>query len=81
MTKIHTFIIESDGTKHELLLDGESVATFSTLDAAEAEANRIANYATPGSSLRFELDLKSTMIDLEIRGATLEVDVPAGVEV
>ena len=74
---IHTFLIESDGRKHELILDGEIIASFSTLEAAEAAANRIARRSAPGASLRFELDLKSTLINLEIRGATLEWDAAA----
>jgi hypothetical protein len=69
----HYFLIESDRARHDLVLDGELVATFPTLEAAEAEANRIASRAEPGASLHFELDLKSTLNNLEIRGATFEV--------
>ena len=67
MQHAHSFLIESDRASHELVLDGKVLGRFPTLEAAEVEANRIA-----GASLRFELDLKSTLMDLEIRGATLE---------
>jgi len=50
---------------------GGKLFTFSTLEAAEAEANSIASYVVPGSTLRFELDFKWTLSDLEIRAATL----------
>jgi len=61
------------------MLDGDVIGTFPTREAAESEANRIANHETPGVSLRFELDLKSTLNNLEIRGATFEADnVSAG---
>ena len=77
MRNEHNFLIESDRARHNLVLDGKELASFPTLEAAEAEANRIARRAAPGASLRFELDLKSTLMDLEIRGATLEWDGPA----
>jgi hypothetical protein len=77
MQTTHSFLIESDGPRHELILDGQTMATFSTLEAAEAAANGLARRASPGASLRFELDLKSTLMDLEIRGATLEWDAAA----
>jgi hypothetical protein len=72
MTTTHFFLIESDRTRHKLFLDGTRIATFPTHESAEAEANRIANRQAPGAALRFELDYKSTLNNLEIRGATLE---------
>jgi hypothetical protein len=67
MNTAHYFLIESERTRHDLVLDGNLIATFPTLEAAEAEAQRIANRA-----LNFGLDLKSTLNDLEIRGATFD---------
>jgi hypothetical protein len=72
MKTAHYFLIESDGTRHDLVLDGDLIASFHTREAAEAEANKIAHEHMPGASLRFELDLKSTLNDLEIRGATFD---------
>ena len=66
------FLIESDGSGNRLSLNGQSVATFSTLDAAEKAAGKVANQTIPGASLKFELDFKWTLSDLEIRAATLE---------
>jgi uncharacterized cysteine cluster protein YcgN (CxxCxxCC family) len=57
---------------YRLLLNGHEIATFATLVAAETEANQIANRAVPGTTLRFELDFKSTLTDLETRAAMLE---------
>jgi hypothetical protein len=74
MKTSHYFLIESDGARHDLVLDGDLIASFPTREAAEAEANRIAKRAAPGASLRFELDLKSTLNNLEIRGATFDAD-------
>ena len=72
MRKSYNFLIDSDLSGHRLLLNGYEIATFATLDAAEAEANRVANRTFPGATLRFELDFKSTLMDLETRAATLE---------
>jgi hypothetical protein len=66
------FLIESESSRHKLRLDGREISTFATLGAAEAEANKIANRLIPGASLRFELDFKWTLSDLEIRAALLE---------
>ena len=66
------FLIESESSRHKLLLDGLEISTFATLGAAEAEANKLANRLAPGASLRFELDFKWTLSDLEIRAAILE---------
>ena len=71
MQSHNTFVIESELSKHKLLLNGQELAMFSTLDGAEAEANNVANRAVPGATLRFELDFKWTLTDLEIRAATL----------
>jgi hypothetical protein len=72
MRKSDLFLIESDRSGNSLSLNGQSIARFATLDAAEAEARRVANRAVPGASLKFELDFKWTLSDLEIRAATLE---------
>ena len=72
MTKSYTFLIESERSRNKLLLNGQEIATFATLEAAEAEANKVANRTIPGATLRFELDFKWTLTDLEIRVATLE---------
>ena len=72
MTKSYTFLIESERSRNKLLLNGQEIATFATLEAAEAEANKVANRTIPGATLRFELDFKWTLTDLEIRAATLE---------
>jgi len=78
MRTSHYFLIESDRVRHDLVLDGDLIASFHTLEAAEAEANRIVSRAQPRSSLHFELDLKSTLNTLEIRGATFTGLFPAG---
>ena len=66
------FLIESDRSGNKLSLNGQDIATFATLDAAEAEAQKVASRAVPGASLKFELDFKWTLSELEIRAATLE---------
>jgi hypothetical protein len=48
------------------------MGVFTTLEAAEAAAGRIARQTVPCASLRFEVDFKWTLSDVEIRGATLE---------
>ncbi len=65
-------MIESERSRNKLFLNGQEIATFATLEAAEAEANKVANRTIPGVTLRFELDFKWTLTDLEIRAATLE---------
>jgi hypothetical protein len=72
MQNTYDFLIESDGASHDLIVDGQPIASFSTLAAAEAAANRIASRAAPGVPLKFELDFKTTLKDLEIRAARLE---------
>jgi hypothetical protein len=66
------FLIESDRSGNKLSLNGHAIARFATLDAAEVEAQKVASHAVPGASLKFELDFKWTLSDLEIRAATLE---------
>jgi len=68
----YTFLIESERSRNKLFLNGQEIATFATLEAAEAEANKVANRTIPGATLRFELDFKWTLTDLEIRAANLE---------
>jgi hypothetical protein len=68
----YNFLIDSDLSGHKLLLNGQEIATFATLDAAEAAAARVVSHAVPGARLRFELDFKWTLTDLETRAATLE---------
>jgi hypothetical protein len=73
MPNKHTFfLIESETARHKLYLNGQVIATFATLDAAEAEANKIAGLAVPGATLRFGLDFKWTLSDLEMRSAQLD---------
>ena len=74
MRSSNTFLIESELSRHRLLLNGQEIATFATLDGAETEATEIANRAVPGITLRFELDFKWTLSDLEIRAATVEAE-------
>ena len=72
MQKNDLFLIESDRSGNKLSLNGRGIATFSTLDAAEGEAQKVASRAVPGAILKFELDFKWTLSELEIRAATLE---------
>ena len=72
MRKSYNFLIESERSRNKLFLNGQEIATFATLEAAEAEANKVANRTIPGATLRFELDFKWTLSDLEIRAARLE---------
>jgi hypothetical protein len=68
----HFFLIESDSSGHRLSIDGNEGGIFTTLCAAEATAIHIARSFLPLATLRFELDFKWTLSDLEIRAATLE---------
>jgi hypothetical protein len=72
MRSNNIFLIKSELSGHELLLNGQEIATFDTLEAAEEEATDVANRALPGVALRFELDFKSSLTDFELRAATLE---------
>jgi hypothetical protein len=74
MRKSYNFLIDSEPSRHKLLVNGQEIATFATLEAAEAEAEKVANRAVPGATLKFELDFKWTLTDLEIRAATLEYE-------
>ena len=74
MRKSYTFLIDSDRSGHRLRLNGQEIGAFATLDAAQAEANRVARRAVPGATLRFGLDFMWTLTDLETRAATLEWD-------
>jgi hypothetical protein len=72
MRTSNMFLIESERSRHRLSLNGRELLMFTTLEAAEAEASKIASYAVPGATLRFELDFKWTLSDLEIRAAIVE---------
>ena len=72
MQKNDLFLIESDRFGNKLSLNGQDIASFPTLHAAEAEAQKVASHAVPGALLKFELDFKWTLSELEIRAATLE---------
>jgi hypothetical protein len=72
MRNSYNFLIDSDRSGHKLSLNGQEIATFATLDAAEAEADKIANRVVPGANLKFELDFMWTLTYLELRAATLE---------
>ena len=74
MTTDNTFVIESARSCHRLSLNGRELLSFTTLEAAETEAQKIADYLVPGTTLRFELDFKWTLSDLEIRAATLKYE-------
>jgi hypothetical protein len=73
MRNNYNFLIESEPSGHKLFLNGHEIGRFATLVAAEAEANKIANRVVPGATLRFELDFKWTLTDLEMRAATLDL--------
>ena len=68
------FLIESEQSSHRLLLNGQQIGTFASLDAAEREAAELAERVFPGVTLRFELDFKWTLSDLEIRSATIPAE-------
>jgi hypothetical protein len=53
-------MIGSEQAGHQLLLKEQRIATFATLEAAAAEANKVANRWVSGATLRFELDFKCT---------------------
>jgi hypothetical protein len=74
MPGTNLFLIESERDRHRLTLNGRELPTFPTLAAAEVEAGKIAAYVVPGSTLRFELDFKSTLSDVEIGAATLQFE-------
>ena len=68
----NVFLIESEQSSHRLVFNGQQIGTFATLDAAERKAAELAERVFPGVTLRFELDFKWTLSDLEIRSATVE---------
>ena len=72
MRSNNTFMIESERSAHRLFFNGQQIGTFATLDGAEKEATELGKRVFPGVELRFELDFKWTLSDLEIRSATVE---------
>jgi hypothetical protein len=72
MRTSNMFLIESEFSRHKLYLNGQEISTFTSLQAAEVEASKIAERSAPGATLRFELDFKWTLSGLEIRAAILE---------
>ena len=72
MEQRHLFLIDSDSSGHRLTIDGQNCGKFGTLESAEAAADKAAKSLAPSAALRFELEFKSTLTDLEIRAATLE---------
>jgi hypothetical protein len=74
MRNNNTFMIESEPSAHRLFFNGQQIGTFATLDGAEKEATELAKRVFPGAKLRFDLDFKWTLSDLEIRSATVEAD-------
>jgi hypothetical protein len=72
MRKSHLFLIESDASGHRLSVDGNWVGTFATLGTAEEQAAHFARRFVATPMLRFELDFKWTLSDVEIRAATMD---------
>ena len=70
----NVFLIESEQSSHRLVFNGQQIGTFATLDAAERKAAELAERVFPGVTLRFELDFKWTLSDLEIRSATIQAE-------
>ena len=68
----HLFLIDSDSFGHRLSVDGEAVGKFRTLKLAEAKATEIGRLFVPEATLRFEMDFKWTLSEVEIRAAMLE---------
>lgn len=79
MRNRYNFLIESERSEHRLSLNGHEIATFATLHAAEAEATKVANRMAPGATLKFALDFKWIMSDLEIRVGTLDWESADGI--
>ena len=69
----HIFLIDSDSAGHRLTVDGNGARTLPTLGVAEAQAAHIARRFLSTATLRFELDFKWTLSNLEVRAATLKV--------
>ena len=80
MSTSHIFLIDSDSSGHRITVDGNGTGTFPTLGGAEAKATHIARHFLPTATLRFALDFKWTISDLEIRVATLEVPLQEHME-
>jgi hypothetical protein len=72
MRHTYNFVIDSEPSRHILSLNGRQIGVFATLDAARAEANKLAYQVAPGAVLNFKLDFKWTLSNLETRRATLE---------
>jgi hypothetical protein len=70
----NVFLIESEHSSHRLVFNGQLIGTFASLDAAEREATELAERVFPGVTLRFELDFKWTLSELEIRSATIQAE-------
>jgi hypothetical protein len=68
----HLFVIDSDSSGHRLSVDGDEVGKFRTLKGAETKATEIGRIFFPAATLRFALDFKWTLSEVEIRAATLE---------
>jgi hypothetical protein len=66
----HLFVIDSDSSGHRLSLDGDAIGAFRTLNGAEAKAVAIARLLVPTATLRFALDFKWTLSEVELRAAT-----------
>ena len=73
MSTNHIFLIDSDSSGHRLTVDGNGAGTFASRSAAEAMAAYLASRFLPTAKLKFELDFKWTLSDLEIRAATLKI--------
>ena len=73
MQTSYTFLIESEQSVHKLLVNGQTIGVFATLDAAKTQAANVAGRVIPGAALTFALDFKWTLTDLELRAATLEL--------
>lgn len=78
MHRNHIFLIDSDSSGHRLSADGRRIGSFETLRAAQAAATHIAQGYVPSATLRFGLDFKWTLSDLETRTAVLECPAEAG---
>jgi hypothetical protein len=71
MRNSHVFIIDSDSSGHRLSVDGDEIGKFRTLKAAEARAFELGRVFLP-TTIRFALDFKWTLSDVELRAATLQ---------
>jgi len=69
----HIFLIDSDSSGHRLTVDGNRAGRFASLRLAVAMGAYVTLRLLRNASLKFELDFKWMLSDLEIRAATLEV--------